>query len=61
MSKEQLNGANVSARLQQMNGKRVAQGMGSDRLGNVTEAVRPLTRLLHSSGGDMSVDATTGK
>ena len=61
MSKEQLNGANVSARLQQMSGKRVAQGMGSDRLGNVTEALRSLTRLPHSSGGDMSVDATTWK
>lgn len=32
MSKEQLKGANVSARLQQRNGKGVAQGMGSEGL-----------------------------
>src|SRR6516165_3688795 len=61
MSQEQLNGADVGARLQQMNGEGVAQAMGSDRLGNVTAAVRPLTCFLHGCRGDMSVDATAWK
>ena len=49
MSKEQLNGADIGALLEEMDGKCVSQGVRGDGLGNLANPVGFLALVLHRS------------
>lgn len=52
MTKQQLNGADVGAGLQQMDSERVSQTMGRDGLGQSGETSRLLAGMPHGIPGD---------
>jgi len=54
MTKENLNGADVGAGFQQMDGKCVPKGMRCDRFGNIATFMRPLASLLYGESADVA-------
>lgn len=61
MSKEQLNGADVSSVLQQVHGEGVPHGMRSDRFGNFANAVGFLAFVLNRGPADVLTGRIAGK
>ncbi len=55
MSKEQLNGADVGALLQEVHGEGVPHGMRGDRFANFANTVGFLALALHRGSGDVLV------
>ena len=61
MAEQQLNRADVGAGFQEMDGKRVAQRMGRDGLGNPGPPMRALRGLPHRVTGEGHPGRSPGK
>ena len=61
MAKQQLDGAQIGAGLEQMDGKGVAQGVRRDRLGDVGLEPHGSAGVLHGGGGDRLTGQIAGE
>jgi hypothetical protein len=52
MTKQQLNGPHIGARLELMDSKGVTKGMGSNRFGKCRQTMRFLARILNRGPSD---------
>ncbi len=61
MAKQQLDGAQVRAGFEQMDGKGMAQRVRGDRLGDAGPAPRLFAGVLHGEGRDRLIGDVAGK
>lgn len=61
MTEQQLDGAHIGARFQQVSGEGVTQRMGRDRLGDAAGTVRFVTGLLDGASRDRLTRNIAGK
>ena len=61
MAKQQLDGAQVRAGLEQVDGKGMAQRVRGDRLGDAGPAARLFAGVLHGEGRDRLIGDVAGK
>ncbi len=61
MAEQQLDGADVGARFQQVDGEGMSQRMGRDRFANATKAMGPLASFRYGVPADMPVRNVAGK
>ena len=61
MAEQQLNGAQVSAGFEQVDGKGMAQRVRGDRLGDASPAPRLFTGVLHGEGRDRLIGDVAGE
>jgi hypothetical protein len=60
VAKQVLNGADIRPPLQQIGGKRMAEGMGADGLGQTSAAHRGLNRFIDDTGVHMMATGDAG-